>query len=476
MIKSYDQVLTSLTQRVETALTRADVSDETVLSIAFLQNLATELADLYTQLTGVQQAQSLAYADSITTQAMQALAYNWGIEQKAARSSQCFVTFSRATVPTTDIRIGAEDGTGGVLLSTRRRSDNTSVAFITTSTKFLLTTTTADPATGLYSVTIPVECVQTGSIGNVEAGTITVLQGAVPGIDSVTNSLAATGGRGEETNSEMAARIRAKVLGLHPGVANGLRTTALTLPGVEDALTVGPNNASFVRSGTGGAVDLILLGENLVPIQEVFPYTGVSNYALTNRPVTEVLSVVAQVGLTATTLTPEVDYSFLQDTASGSAYSTESTDQLVYLPGGRNPASATSFVVSYRRDQLVADVQEAITADNAQFITAQPLAKRAQKVLVDVNISVIKNTDADSSTVESAVATAITNYVAALSIGDTLAQSGLVTAAHRVTGVDNITLPIGKLAREGASGTSDLTATGYEYFRLNPDGLVVTVS
>lgn len=475
-IKTHDQIILSLTQYVESRLAQADVSTGTALNITFIQNLSSELADLYAELSGVQQAQSLLYADQITSQAMDALAYNWNITRKPPRAAQGFVTFSRATVPTTDIRIGLENGTGGTQLSTRRRSDNTSVSFITTSTKFLLTTTTQDPTTGLYSIVVPVSCTQTGSIGNVEAGTITVLQGAVPGIDQVTNTLASTGGRPEESNAELAARIQAKVLGLHPGVANGLRTSALNLAGVENAFAVGPNDPTFERAGTGGAVDLVILGENLVPYQETFLYTGVSNYGLTNKPATEVLSIVALVGLTNVTLTPNIDYEFLLDTTSSEARSTQSTDQVLFLPGGRSPTVLSNFAVSYRRDQLVADTQEAITASDAQFITASPLAKRAQQVLVDITMAIIKNEGAESAAVESAVATAITNFVTALSIGDTLTQSDLVAAVHDVDGVDNITLPIGKLAREGETGTTDLTPSSYEYFRVNPSGLTVTVS
>ncbi|HPA72983.1 MAG TPA: baseplate J/gp47 family protein [Spirochaetota bacterium] len=57
-------------------------------------------------------------------------------------------------------------------------------------------------------VTVQARCMVTGTIGNVPANTITKLKTPLPGIDSVTNPSAASGGRGVETEPEARERYR----------------------------------------------------------------------------------------------------------------------------------------------------------------------------------------------------------------------------------------------------------------------------
>jgi uncharacterized phage protein gp47/JayE len=91
----------------------------------------------------------------------------------------------------------------------------TSVATSDNSQSFLVTSDDTNPAfngsgftlaAGLLSMTVPVAALIAGSAGNVQAGAISVLTSAVPGIDTVQNNLALSGGLDAE--SDQAFRIR----------------------------------------------------------------------------------------------------------------------------------------------------------------------------------------------------------------------------------------------------------------------------
>ena len=86
------------------------------------------------------------------------------------------------------------------------------------SLSFAVTADPANPAwsaaTGAYvrpagsaTITVPVQCVTPGQSGNVQAGTINLLAQSVSGIDTVTNTLAFTGGTDAESDASLKARF-----------------------------------------------------------------------------------------------------------------------------------------------------------------------------------------------------------------------------------------------------------------------------
>ncbi len=62
-------------------------------------------------------------------------------------------------------------------------------------------------AQGSASVTVPVMASVAGTAGNVQAGSITILGTAIPGVDTVTNLLPLTGGAAAETDTALRARF-----------------------------------------------------------------------------------------------------------------------------------------------------------------------------------------------------------------------------------------------------------------------------
>lgn len=80
---------------------------------------------------------------------------------------------------------------------------------------------------GTASITVPVQCEATGTVGNVAAGAICLLGSAISGIDTVTNDAALTNGSDGETDAALRVRFVSYV---------NSRSKA-TLAAIEDAIT-----------------------------------------------------------------------------------------------------------------------------------------------------------------------------------------------------------------------------------------------
>ncbi len=60
---------------------------------------------------------------------------------------------------------------------------------------------------GVASVSVPVQALAAGSAGNVQAGTVSLLASAIPGIDTVSNAAALSGGADAESDTAFRARF-----------------------------------------------------------------------------------------------------------------------------------------------------------------------------------------------------------------------------------------------------------------------------
>ncbi len=475
-IRTKSDIVTSLTQYLQARFPRIDVTSARPLASLLFDVFAEEIESAYEALDQVQVEQGVSDPATSSTEGMDDLAYNWNLTRRGAVAATGIVTFQKTTAPTATIQIGSQDGTGGVIVGTSRQSTGSVVLFVTTETVFLTTSTTVNPQNGLYEVDAEVECLQLGEVGNVNAGLITVLQSPVPGVGTVTNKISTTGGKEEEDNATLASRIVAKVQGLQPGTVDGLISAAMAEQNVTDATAVGPNDDEFTRTGTGGAVDLVILGQQITSSVQFSTFvTGQNSVTLSNKPATAITSVVAAVGLTQTTLTKDVDYSFSQDTVSANAYSASSNDHLSWLSGSL-PNNNTQVTINYQYDKAVNDIQSILDATDKHFVTADVLVKRATQVLVDIALTVKKSSGYDSTVVQNNVSAAISNHINNLGLGEEVQQSDLVVEIKQAAGVASITLPFTTLARRGSSGVADIEPTKYEYCRVDSTSLTITVT
>jgi hypothetical protein len=142
--------------------------------------------------------------------------------------------------------------------------------------------------TDSFAIEVPVQATQTGTRGNIS--TLQIIEHNLEDSLKITNLTSFNGGTNLESDAAFRARIFAVFSGANTGTAAGYRNAALATQGVNDVIIVEPGNTLMLRdgtetievndgsfrilsSGTGGKVDIYILGSQLEEIVESFVYT-----------------------------------------------------------------------------------------------------------------------------------------------------------------------------------------------------------
>lgn len=84
-------------------------------------------------------------------------------------------------------------------------------------------------AAGLSSITVPVQALATGTVGNVQAGALNQMVSAIPGIDAVVNAAAFTNGVPPETDPQFRSRFIAYIASLSEGTIGAVKFAVTSL-------------------------------------------------------------------------------------------------------------------------------------------------------------------------------------------------------------------------------------------------------
>jgi hypothetical protein len=190
------------------------------------------------------------------------LAIKWGVTRLPGVASIGTVTFFTKRRPDRSIPIplGTTVFAGSVSFRTTQAGEisiNSIASFF-------------DPSTGRYSVSLPIEAVDVGVDGDVEVNQINRIDPVIPGL-SVTNAARTFGGKGEETNLELAQRASATLTSVDSGTKAGYEQTALGVGGVEEAFVVDANSTYRVESGNG--VGVWVKGSNFSTVSDAFAFS-----------------------------------------------------------------------------------------------------------------------------------------------------------------------------------------------------------
>jgi hypothetical protein len=222
-----------------------------------------------------------------------------GLTRLGSTQATVVLTFYTYQQPTSSITIpeGATvstvpDSTTGTLTFTTQGQGTINIANLAS---FFNT------STGWWGVSVPAQCTQPGSIGNVGAGTIRQTVNGVPSGVNVTNLVGATFGTDQESNSAFAARIQArKFTGNDSSSANGYLVTALSTPGVISAQVVAAGDLEMLRDWDPtrlkhvfGAVDIYARGTTFSQQDEFVPFSYADNGVYGN---TQTYSTLAFIG------------------------------------------------------------------------------------------------------------------------------------------------------------------------------------
>lgn len=206
-----------------------------------------------------------------------------GLTRLGATQSTDVLTFYTYQQPQSSITIPE-----GATLSTIPDSVTPAVVFTTQGSATIDITNLAsfyNSNTGWWGVSVPAQCTQPGSVGNVGAGTIRQTVSGIPTGINVTNLVGAQFGSDQESNSAFAARIQARtVTGIDSSSANGYLVTALSTPGVIDAQVVAAGDLEMLRDWDPtrqkhvfGAVDIYARGTTFSQQNEFVPYSYANN-------------------------------------------------------------------------------------------------------------------------------------------------------------------------------------------------------
>lgn len=293
VIRSVNEIILSLIDFFQLAQPDLDTKPGTVARDLMIDSQATQLSLLYDQLSSASQLQSLRLVVGTN---LDNLAKNFGIvrKQSTPATGVALLTFSSLTAT-----IAVDQGD----IVTSNNGFAYSVAngiSITTSSANFYQSVAAKYATQLayvgitdtYAVEVTVIATTAGSAGNI--GAYSLNSTTIPGISNVTNISAFTGGTDQENDAAFRNRVLSSFSGSSVGTQLGYLNTALSTTGVSAAYVAGPgdplmtrdgsvvvpgpNNTLIVESeGTGGDVDIWILGSTLVQNTDTYIYQDKSN-------------------------------------------------------------------------------------------------------------------------------------------------------------------------------------------------------
>lgn len=108
-----------------------------------------------------------------------------------------------------------------------------------------------------------------------------------------------------------------------------------------------------------------------------------------------------------------------------------------------------NFTVTYDTDLIISLVQQEI--DQKKHVTADVLCKKAIRVPLDIEATVVFVRGRDSTTVDNALRTNIENFFSNLRLGDPVRQSDVVRVIENTEGVSYVVVPFVKMVRQQGS-------------------------
>ena len=250
------------------------------------------MAILYDQLSNVSQAQSLRL---VVGTDLDNLSKNFGIVRKQSTPSSGTALLTFASINATiNINSGsvvtANNGFSFAIQNGISVTPTSLNYYKSVASKFAAQLALAginDP----YAAEVTVTATTAGSAGNI--GSFSLSMTTIPGVSNVTNINPFSGGTDQENDAAFRNRVLASFTGSSVGTTLGYLNTALSTTGVSDAYVAGPGDPLMARDGTvaeiidgtltvisegsGGDVDIYILGSQLVQNTNTYIYQDKSN-------------------------------------------------------------------------------------------------------------------------------------------------------------------------------------------------------
>jgi len=293
LIRSADEIILNMIELLKIVQPNLDTKPGTVARDLFVELSASQLSLLYDELANVSNLQSL---QNVSGSDLDRLLSNYGLARKSASKASGLVLFTFSSIPAT-IAINKGDtvissgGASFVVANGISVSPSNSNLYRSIATKFRNNLDFLN-ISDQFAVEVTVQATTPSSTGNISQ--YSIVRTTIPNISNVTNIYPFSGGGDQEDDAAFRNRGLAIFSGSSTGTALGYRNTALIDSSVLDALVIEPGDPLMTRDGsivvknsdgsftvisegTGGKVDIIILGTRLAEYTDSFIYQDKSN-------------------------------------------------------------------------------------------------------------------------------------------------------------------------------------------------------
>lgn len=292
IFRSFSEIVNSIIERLRLTQPNLDTKPGTVARDVFIDIQADQLEKLHSSLVIVSDKQSPELA---TGKDLDRWASNFGMTRSPGSPSNGFVVFTTNNI-STDIPIPS-----GTVVTARNglqfRTIGSFILSVAEKNRFAAIANRLRSGLDLAGITdgfaieVPVRAASAGTSGNISSLQIT--DHNLPDPLKITNLKSFNGGFNIESDAAFRSQIFSIFSGSNTGTAFGYRNAAISVPGVNDAIVIEPGNSLMLRdgtetieindgtfrilnSGTGGKVDLYILGTQLEEIVESYIFTDKS--------------------------------------------------------------------------------------------------------------------------------------------------------------------------------------------------------
>lgn len=290
--RTFNDLVVSMVEFLRLVQPDLDTKPGTVSRDLFIDVQSEQLANFYNELRNVSVLQSFFTASGID---LERLGSNFGVQRLpgfAATGTAVLTTDSLDidVLITENTIFTARNGVTFRTTDTTLMSSANANVFRANATRLRADLELAG-ITDIFAVEVSVEAVTTGTGGNV--GRFSLISQNIPGINNITNLNTFSGGINAESDAEFRNRILSVFAGSNTGTALGYETTIRTNPNVSDVIVVVPGDPLLIRDGTqtavdidgnlivadpgtGGKVDIYILGQDLQSNIDSFIYNDQS--------------------------------------------------------------------------------------------------------------------------------------------------------------------------------------------------------
>ena len=430
MALTAEQIKNDLVNQILQSFPTAEVDTGSVLRDVMVDPQSIQMAVLSDEIDYVSYLNTFVQnADNITIEDLDEIGATYNVARGTGNISTGLITFQSVSKPTTNIQIGADDGSGGVSVKTLSTVSGNSYVFTTTETVYLTPDTPYNEEHGCYEVTASIQAATAGSEYNVGIGTIRVLDTGIASVTGVYNYVPTSGGTDIQTQTEYANTIRDTIIGSSKNIESGINSILAKINGVSEVKTIHPNSTEDPTEA-GYSISYVKGSKlNIISDYQITYVFTTRTYDLSKKPVNKILSVHAIVNGQEKTLQENVDYYLMSDENSIYNKTIYSTDKIVFTGSeSGTPDYNTQVTISFSYNELIETCQEELNEELENYLVlGSLLVAQATPVIIDFNTSIKLKYNYNTESIKTEILTGIANYIEGFKLGEDLTQEGMFT-------------------------------------------------